>query len=297
MDHEQLNSDFKQFPYLGCNIQECVLPIIAKADDNLYPVGSGFIIQPDGLMMTASHVLDEINRIKSQCELINNHLCPLEIYAIYLSTTPNEEGLDLWGGLWPIDHIWWPNEIDIGFCWLRKAIMNDQPMLHKVVTLSLGLPDLGEELTAFGYYEMSGSLSKNKILKYSQNTAIATGKVIELHPRSRDYRLPFPCFHLNARFDSGMSGGPIFNSEGNVCGVVCSSVPPYEDGQEHVSYGSLLWPCLGVQLELAQNGSASVEKMTIYDLIQNGYISTDETISKIKVEMQSDGSRNISLEI
>ena len=36
--------------------------------------------------------------------------------------------------------------------------------------------------------------------------------------------LPFPCYHVGARFDAGMSGGPVFDEYGSLCGLVCASL-------------------------------------------------------------------------
>jgi hypothetical protein len=86
-------------------------------------------------------------------------------------------------------------------------------------------------------------------IEYKSRTT--TGHVIDIHHELRDSaKLPFPCFQVNARFDGSMSGGPVFNSDGNLCGIVCSSIPADEEFSEHVSYVSTLWPMLGLTVQI-----------------------------------------------
>ena len=81
-------------------------------------------------------------------------------------------------------------------------------------------------------------------LHWSINPTTSSGIVTQVFEEYRDTSfLHFPCFEIDARFDGGMSGGPVFNSVGHCCGVVCASLP-LPDG-EHVSYASTLWPALG----------------------------------------------------
>ena len=76
------------------------------------------------------------------------------------------------------------------------------------------------------------------------------GIVQEVHHQKRDgVRLPFPCFQTNARFDGGMSGAPIFNDQGSVCGLVCSSLPPSIPDKDHASYVSTIWPMLLIPID------------------------------------------------
>jgi hypothetical protein len=45
-----------------------------------------------------------------------------------------------------------------------------------------------------------------------------------------------------------MSGGPVFNSTGRICGLVSSNMPPDTPEGDHSSYVSLIWPVLGLGL-------------------------------------------------
>lgn len=104
----------------------------------------------------------------------------------------------------------------------------------------------------FGYYNMKVDVGNKPLsVTHYQETAHTIGKVIVAHPVKRDsVMLGFPSFETNARYDSGMSGGPMFNELGNVCGIICSSFDSSND-EEHISFASLLWPFLGVSIRVS----------------------------------------------
>lgn len=67
--------------------------------------------------------------------------------------------------------------------------------------------------------------------------------------------LRFPCFQTNFRIDGGMSGGPVFDAQGHLCGLLCSSLKANDADEEHASYVTLLWPSLAAELELGSDGT------------------------------------------
>ena len=62
--------------------------------------------------------------------------------------------------------------------------------------------------------------------------------------------LKFPCFKVNARFKGGMSGGPIFNRNGELCGTICSSLSFMDGDTESDSYVCTLWPSMATLVDL-----------------------------------------------
>ena len=55
-------------------------------------------------------------------------------------------------------------------------------------------------------------------------------------------QLPFPCYQVSTRFDAGMSGGPVFDETGALCGLVRSNVAGSHIDAEPISYVTTLWP-------------------------------------------------------
>jgi hypothetical protein len=73
---------------------------------------------------------------------------------------------------------------------------------------------------------------------------VSTGTIRKIYSWTRDsFFMPFPCYQVSARFDAGMSGGPVFDESGAICGLVCSGHKPADDEDgEPISYASTLWP-------------------------------------------------------
>ena len=60
--------------------------------------------------------------------------------------------------------------------------------------------------------------------------------------------LPYPCFEAAVTTKGGMSGGPVFSSDGYVIGVVGSSFELGESDGSEVSFVSAIWPAVGIEL-------------------------------------------------
>lgn len=103
--------------------------------------------------------------------------------------------------------------------------------------------------------------------------------------------LTFPCFQTDARFDHGMSGGPVFNEAGYVCGVICSSYQ-VENDPGYISHVSLIWPAMGIQIEVAGEGGKS-EMMFVYELAKNGLIATDDAINDLLIHIGPNNKHTI----
>jgi len=298
----KISDSFSPLPEFGHRIQQGVMTLITIANGQIIPIGTGFTIAPDGLMMTAVHVIEEaIKRVVSKRNLDGTIEHHLEFYALYLTAKTHGENNEFTlGGLLPIHRVWFSQELDIGYCWLTSPIIDGAPLKYPIFRLSPGLPKVDENILGFGYHSMKGAIGEFKDgkiwIEYSQDTAFTRGKIVEVFPIKRDSAmLPFPCFHTNARFEHGMSGGPIINERGDVCGVICSSFPLVENSPEYISYGSLIWPALGTSIEVAMSQGVQPEMLFVYDLIVRGFVLTDETISNVKVDLKANGERTVSL--
>ena len=87
---------------------------------------------------------------------------------------------------------------------------------HQSPALNLIPPKVGERIVGFGHYDPEQSISVaddgTRHIEINGFGAATVGEVKEIHHERRDMvRLPFPCFQVNACFDGGTSGWPIFN--------------------------------------------------------------------------------------
>ncbi len=292
-DHKVIYSvsgDFDPVPKFGARIQQQVMPILSIADGQLVGHGTGFMIAPDGLMITAKHVIQDawskrVRKINKQGHFSDH----CDSYALYVTNERHSDDEKMhFGGLLPIDKAWFKEELDIAYCWLRPLTQNGERIRFPACQLSPGIPKVDERIIGFGYYKMEGrelqqDTSGDLLAHYSQNTAHSAGRIIAVFPERRDSgMLNFPCFHTDARFDHGMSGGPVWNEKGYVCGVICSSTPQVEDDQRHISYISLLWPAMGTEIEVAIDDEKP-EMRFVYELATKGLIKTDDTINNIRI--------------
>ncbi|MGH6689639.1 MAG: trypsin-like peptidase domain-containing protein [Gammaproteobacteria bacterium] len=155
----------------------------------------------------------------------------------------------------------------------------DHGVERQTVGLSLLPPDRGEAILGFGYpgtvAERDPATTDAQTISYDLNPRSTTGEVIAVSPAFRDRgMLSFPCFETNARFDPGMSGGPLFNERGRICGLICSSAPPQPDG--HRSWGATLWPAMVTEIEFEGPGVQAAGAYPVFELISADIIHCAE---------------------
>jgi hypothetical protein len=261
---------FTSLDEFGGPIQQSVLTIVKVENGVLTPLGTGFVITSDGLMMTAKHVVDEIENPTAA-----------NLYGLYIKS--DNEGDE--GGLWPIEHIWGNSQLDIVYMYLVPAYKKHERVRLKTLKLSLLPPPIGTPIWGVGYHGMTGRFidtAGTTIPEISQNTGITIGEVVDIFETKRDNSfLTFPCFQTNCKFSHGMSGGPIFRSDTNdICGVICSGYEyPIDDGG-YISYGSTIWPSLFIKAWISLDGEP-VKPHTILGLAQRKVILTDETVNRV----------------
>lgn len=106
--------------------------------------------------------------------------------------------------------------------------------------------------------------------------------------------LSFPCFEIQAHYVGGMSGGPIFNEAGHLCGLICA-------GQDDapVAYGVALWPMLGMNITHQGAGMTCKGPYPIFELATVGILGLKdwEKVSASGVEFieEPSGKKRIRL--
>lgn len=114
-------------------------------------------------------------------------------------------------------------------------------------------PQVRERVAAFGYRRGQVRASRNTAgglhIEISDEFMSSVGVVRQIHERGRDnVMLPFPCYQVGARFDAGMSGGPVFDEYGSLCGLVCANVDGSHQTGEPISYVTTLWPLFALMI-------------------------------------------------
>lgn len=87
--------------------------------------------------------------------------------------------------------------------------------------------------------------------------------------------MPSPCFEVAMETLGGMSGGPVFNSDGRLVGIVSSSL---EGGP---SYVTLLWDAIRLRVECAVPHLAASKTVTLLG-------AHDRGLAKLKGDVDRD---------
>lgn len=275
-------------------IQQSILPVVAIQAGRWRSIGTCFTIHSHGLVLTARHVLDEAFG-QDLGKTTNPHSWPgdCQIGALYMRFPDEGEvtEADLVGGFLPASRIHYNSNIDIAAMQLHLPVNSRTGDLLRLYgsKINLGFPPLGQYCYAFGYHAMGwqqNNISEN--ITHFQTISGARGLIEELHIPMRDkYLLSFPCFRTSARFDGGMSGGPIIGPNGSVIGVVCSSFGKNEETQNYTSYGSWIAPALTLEV-MAKHADGSERLTSLAELMELGVIDVDETRSFLEIERDGD---------
>lgn len=276
-----IKAEFRHTTNHGEEIKEFALPVIAVHGPEVFASGTAIVVA-QGLAITAKHVLEDFA-------------------AKYVQKYPQEDPEDLpfhiffhqvrEGGkteaLWQCLYMWKCQLSDIVFLAFQPYSNHDQDYRWKSPVISLFPPPIGTGIMAFGYHEIEGPSGK----KYVSSTA--TGTVAEIHERRRDSSmLPFPCFRTNARFDGGMSGGPVFRMDnGQLCGIVCTNLPPSEEEEgevQHTSYVTTLWPAMATMISVPREGQPPEEVYPVLHLARDGYLEAPDW-QRIELEQDDEG--------
>lgn len=253
-------------------IMEVSLALRAQKNEEYYASGSAVLIA-NNVAITAKHVFEDFWKLYSDNKKLIAGPEASGNFSMQAISFPNDGKK---AALWNILYVALAPNTDIAFLHLTPADENSlNYKWKKIPKIDFAPPKVGEEISCFGYRESKTSFENKKII-WEQTPTTSRGVVKEVHGEFRDNsRMKFPCFQTNARFDGGMSGGPIFNSKGKLCGIICSSLEPSNQEEEHVSYGTTLWPAMITKLEIDRIGYPNGQQYRALELAEKGFIQSD----------------------
>jgi len=212
--------------------------------------GSAVMVAP-GIALCAKHVIEP--------NLANIMNATLGTVALALSRSGVQ--------IWRITTMALLNNSDLGILGLTYSSKLPPNNVFNQATISTRMPKMGENLLIAGFRasDYSFNISKNSnnetVMKYSGNVLVSNGPITNRFPTGRDTSmLPWPTLEVNCPSFGGMSGGPVFDSNGLLIGLLSSS---YDEGP---SYISLLWPALVTEFEGGWPTSLFKGKTTLLNL-------------------------------
>lgn len=247
-------------------------------DTDLLPWGSAFFVAPY-LALTARHVIDEIAQKFHGCLI---HQITGDIaFGIDFGVQHPRYGLMRW----EVTGYGYTPTIDITALIVKPrepATLPDGFTWH-LPTLSLAQPLIGLPITALGFPQSSHRLDADGNAKIVIKPHESKGLVTQVYDLARDRAmLPHPCFEATARFDGGMSGGPVFSSNGCVVGAVGSSIDFGDVGGGDIGYVSAIWPAVGIELARNAEPYADIDSpRTLQQLVDSGSINAVNRMTSV----------------
>jgi hypothetical protein len=239
--------------------------------------GNDFLVSGTGtfigttLLITAKHVIEDyvyqfqrvdINVLRSR----GATEMPAEFAMQAIQLKAGGKG----GAIWQVKEAFISPISDIAF--LGVMPVQGSP-LKRYAKLDFLPPAVGSRVTAFGYRKTRAEGTATEV-KWFYVPSHSSGIVKDIHHEARDsHFVNFPSIHTNARFDPGMSGGPIFNESGRLCAIISTGFSPDEVTGQTDSWGALIWPSLNTMLDIPRAGKESVVNYPFYDLCKDGHVT------------------------
>jgi hypothetical protein len=194
--------------------------------------GSAVLVAP-GIALCAAHVVEprmadlQAGPMTAMCQGITSH------------------GLVLWR----VKHVTFVPNTDLVILGLLLASDLPPDRVFLQARMTTRTPAIGDEILLCGFRAAEAEFAVLADgIEARGEVRISKGKISNTFPIGRDRGImPWPALEVACPARGGMSGGPAFDSQGRLIGLVCSSIDlPDEDG---ISYVSMLWQALGTRFE------------------------------------------------
>ncbi len=203
-----------------------VLAVAFPAPDRANMYGSAVLVAP-GIAIGAMHVFDEARQ----------RVMAAEVGAMCFGVC--EDRIIIWRITQVTSHAGDRSDLAIFSLELASELPPDQTFT--VAILSTRTPAIGERLTIVGFrHSNAEELSAGPERELHLQLLYSAGPVVHQYPQQRDsFGLPCPCVEVDCHAPGGMSGGPVFDPQGRLVGILSRGL------DQGPSWVLLLWPALG----------------------------------------------------
>jgi len=256
---------------LSSPICEWALPIVAIKGSDYYPSGTAILIA-ERLALTARHVVEGFMEELGSTQVSKSkwkHSFALQVFQMRES---GESGV-----VWNVKRIWRSGYTDIAVMLLEPTAEECLDFEWKKLALNLLALEKGSDVHAFGFPSPSIEIDASgarRIVRFTHSPTTSSGTVLEVCFDGRSSNLPHPCYLTDARFDPSMSGGPVFDAKGRLCGLICKGWDLLP-GEPPISYASALWPLMATEIDLNRTGFPKGSSYPILELARDGFIEAE----------------------
>jgi hypothetical protein len=217
--------------------------LVEYAGGETYVIGTATIVA-GYLAITARHNFDAIVQRfgAKQTGPLQMEIADYAVRLYQITPGPNYV-------IWNVVTAWPSPDTDIAFLHLALHGRSDPdaPIIWRTPFLSMFPPPVGAGISAFGYHSSRVTTKPNPgggyHLQLDDEPTATTGAVEEILPNGQPSgRFTFPCYRVCARFDPGMSGGPVFDESGVLCGLISGTLTEGTVDETPISYVATLWP-------------------------------------------------------
>ncbi|WP_175511169.1 serine protease [Collimonas sp. OK307] len=247
-------------------LRKAVIPVFRReADGRIYGMGTAFHVDGWGAFLTADHVIDFVRET-----LPCNGLDPTRVMEMDLSRSAHAVlllGIGVVFGKvaippWafapvvslltsvaerddPLANLRGDSAFQVvaDLCGMQALFASEAQLPFSVpVRLDGWQPSIGEYVFAVGYPQLQpkDEVGPDTLLAIVKDGIRgAYGRITDVFPEGRGLTNPTPVFEVEADWQSGMSGGPVFNQQGEVVGIVSRSLVP-DGNSKGVGYATCL---------------------------------------------------------
>lgn len=264
-----------------------VVPLVVVAKDAIYPVGTAFCIAQVGIWVTARHNLED----RDGAFEIRDRNPGSHIAILWIGSGLNRNVPSYTGGIYPVrSFVRHPaSGSDLALLYTPWPKVTFPPL-----TLSARLPVEGIPILGAGYAQIEiGQIDTQSAVpnvNITPNLNLSRGVVNVLYQDGRDTfrdydgnftgKLPTVCFETSARFDAGMSGGPVFDPTGAVCGVISTGLDQTAGETQYTSFASATPYLFMMDVAVGHKD----KPVGVFDLAKRKIVVTDKSLEKLRVE-------------
>lgn len=261
-------------------VSEIALRVLVEFEGGKTHVIGTAVLIAGHLAVTAGHVLDDILTRFGKGHL-EDGTYTISDYAVRLyQILPGPEYV-----VWNVFTSWRCPDSDLAVLHLGLLDRSDpdKPIVWRNPAMHFTSPAVGTTIVAFGYHSSQVKTTPKSDggyhLDLDDKPTASTGVVEEILIAGQPSgNFTFPCYRVAARFDGGMSGGPVFDDAGVLRGIISGTLFAGDDTNAPISYVCMLWPLL--RLLISANRSGRYPRDVIYPvihLVRDGQIHTTPT--------------------